>query len=152
MRRLLGVLRTESTGPETTPQPGLADVPELIEAARRAGMTVALANGAAAAEPPGAVGLAAYRIVQEALANAARHAPGAPVRVVLRPDGAALDLRVENGGGRPAEGPHRPPGHGLTGMRERARLLGGTFTAGPAEEGFVVVARLPYDDPGNGDA
>jgi signal transduction histidine kinase len=206
MRRLLGVLRSESTGPQTAPQPGLADIPALVEAAHRAGMAVTLdlpepATGAP--EPPGAVGLAAYRIVQEALANAARHAPGAPVRVALRAGRRELDLRISNGGGRgdagagagagnraggrgddgdgdgagagnraggrgddddgdggggdgpgrphrPAAGPDRPEGHGLIGMRERARLLGGTFDAGTGEDGFVVVARLPYDGPGDG--
>ena len=152
MRRLLGVLRSESTAPETAPQPGLADVPALVEAARRAGMTVALELGELATEarPPEPVGLAAYRIVQEALANAARHAAGAPVRVALGPTGRTLHLRVENGGGRPA-GPDQPDGHGLTGMRERARLLGGAFRAGPTEDGFAVVARLPYDVPEDGD-
>ncbi|MEV4756280.1 histidine kinase [Micromonospora sp. NPDC049559] len=161
MRRLLGVLRSESAAAERAPQPGLADVPALVESARRAGMTVALEHEPTPStgdmvEPPEAVGLAAYRIVQEALANAARHAPGQPVRVTLRPGPAELAIRVENGGGPPAGGAAMPgeptgAGHGLIGMRERARLLGGTFSAGADGEGFVVTACLPYRDPGGGD-
>jgi signal transduction histidine kinase len=148
MRRLLGVLRSEYAGPETTPQPGLADLAELVESARRAGMTVVLDDAeppAGAAAPPEAVGLAAYRIVQEALANAARHAAGQEVRVCLTPGPAALEVRVDNdipgGVARPAG----PPGHGLTGMRERALLLGGTFDAGRRAGRFWVTARLPYE-------
>ncbi|GAB2958940.1 histidine kinase [Micromonospora polyrhachis] len=167
MRRLLGVLRSESASPETAPQPGLADIAELVEAARRAGMVVTLdespppteqAGPSETAEqagppeetghagPPEAVGLAAYRIVQEALANAARHAPGAAVRVTLRPEQEMITVRVENDDtGTPTGAPTRGAGHGLTGMRERARLLGGTFTAAPAGGGFTVEAELPYD-------
>ncbi|MEV7225763.1 histidine kinase [Polymorphospora sp. NPDC051019] len=143
MRRLLGVLRSDATDPQTAPQPGLVDVPELVEAARRAGMTVTLeGDPVGTPAPPEAVGLTAYRIVQEALANAARHAPGAAVRVALLPGVGELALRVENG---PYSGVTGPAGHGLTGMRERARLLDGSFHAGPVDSGgFLVVARLPY--------
>ncbi|MGW0434936.1 sensor histidine kinase [Micromonospora sp. NPDC003197] len=149
MRRLLGVLRSESASPETAPQPGLADIAELVGAARRAGMVVTLDESPLPAEqagPPEAVGLAAYRIVQEALANAARHAPGAAVRVVIRPDQKMISVRVDNDDtGVPTGTPTRGAGHGLTGMRERARLLGGTFTAAPAGGGFTIEAELPYD-------
>ncbi|MFJ8581984.1 sensor histidine kinase [Micromonospora sp. NPDC093277] len=147
MRRLLGVLRSESTGPQTAPQPGLADVPAMVDAARRAGLTVTLDAPAPAAGAPAPVGLAAYRIVQEGLANAARHAPGTAVRVSLRPRPRALAVRVENTAA-PA-GPtatERGAGHGLTGMRERALALGGTFAAGPLDGGgYAVDALLPYD-------
>lgn len=144
MRRLLGVLRSESVDPETTPQPGLADLPELVQSARRAGMTVALSGGGGHA--PESVGLAAYRIVQEALANAARHAPGAVVRVALTEAGGGLTVRIGNDAGPTRAGGDHGPGHGLTGMRERVRLLGGTFSAGPADGGgYVVAAHLPYD-------
>ncbi|MGS2615436.1 sensor histidine kinase [Micromonospora sp. LZ34] len=145
MRRLLGVLRSESEDPATTPQPGLADVPALVEAARRAGMTVS-AHTDVPADPPAPVGLAAYRIVQEALANAARHAAGAAVRVTLRGEDGALAVRVENDrGGPPVDGGGRA-GHGLTGMRERAVSLGGTFTAGPTDGGgYAVDALLPCE-------
>jgi signal transduction histidine kinase len=90
----------------------------------------------------GPVALAAYRIVQEALANAARHAPGAAVRVVVTRDADAVALRVEND---PPATPTEPgDGHGIAGMRERATLLGGTFDAGPTVfGGFAVAATLP---------
>ncbi|MEQ4305993.1 sensor histidine kinase [Plantactinospora sp. B6F1] len=153
MRRLLGVLRSESAAPQTAPQPGLADVPELVEAARRAGMAVTVAAGPAPAEGrpvPEAVGLAAYRIIQEALANAARHAPGTAVRVLLDADDRALTVGVWNdpvgtpGAGGPADSAG-PVGHGLTGMRERVRLLGGRLRAGPTDDqGYAVTAHLPY--------
>ncbi|MEV4545875.1 sensor histidine kinase [Micromonospora echinaurantiaca] len=146
MRRLLGVLRSESADPQTAPQPGLPDVPALVEAARRAGMTVTLEVDVPA-EPPAPVGLAAYRIVQEALANAARHAAGAEVRATIRGAAGALQVRVANdrGDGLTTAGGGRA-GHGLTGMRERAVSLGGTFTAGPTDDGgYAVVAVLPCD-------
>jgi len=140
MRRLLGVLRSDGGEPApTAPQPGLADVPELVETARRAGVPATLHGTVPAVDGP--AGLAAYRIVQEALANAARHAPGAPVRVAVTHDGTALGVRVEN------DGPTSPAsggGHGIAGMRERATLLGGTFEAGPTVfGGFAVAATLP---------
>ncbi|MEU3456783.1 histidine kinase [Micromonospora sp. NPDC006766] len=150
MRRLLGVLRSESAGPQTAPQPGLADVPAMVAAARRAGLTVTLDAPAPAAGTPAPVGLAAYRIVQEGLANVARHAPGSAVRVSVRPGPLVLTVRVENTAG-PA-GPttaERGAGHGLTGMRERALALGGTFAAGPLDGGgYAVDAALPYGEEG----
>jgi signal transduction histidine kinase len=147
MRRLLGVLRSESTGPQTMPQPDLADLPTMVAAAERAGLPVRLdATRAEGVAVPAPVGLAAYRIVQEGLANAARHAAGAAVRVTVRADPSTLVVRVENS---PADARPTPPGgtgHGLTGMRERATSLGGTFTAGPLPDGgYAVAAELPYD-------
>ncbi|WP_422774280.1 sensor histidine kinase [Plantactinospora sp. WMMC1484] len=156
MRRLLGVLRSESpAAPETAPQPSLADVPELVEAARRAGMAVTVAADpapVAGRAVPEAVGLAAYRIIQEALANAARHAPGTAVRVAVDAGEQALTIGVWNDpAGAPAGRPPEavgPAGHGLTGMRERARLLGGRLRAGPtSDQGYAVTAYLPYDGP-----
>ncbi|MGW5561084.1 sensor histidine kinase [Micromonospora sp. NPDC003944] len=149
MRRLLGVLRSETSDPQTAPQPNLTDLAAMVDAARRAGLPVTLA-----AEPahddrvPAPVGLAAYRIVQEGLANAARHAAGAAVRVTVRVGPSGLGVRVQNA--PPAEAGSRPgeanSGHGLTGMRERATSLGGTFTAGPLPDGgYAVAAELPYD-------
>ncbi|WFE52868.1 histidine kinase [Micromonospora sp. WMMD1155] len=150
MRRLLGVLRSETTGPETAPQPDLSDLGAMVDAARRAGLPVTLDAGPADdGRVPAPVGLAAYRIVQEGLANAARHATGAAVRVTVRVGPSRLEVRVENS---PADA--RPtvdggPGHGLTGMRERATSLGGTFTAGPLPDGgYAVAAELPYDAEG----
>ncbi|GID94727.1 sensor histidine kinase [Amorphoplanes digitatis] len=142
MRRLLGVLRAENDESPRAPQPGLAEVTTLVETARRAGVTVAL-DGHEPADVPEAVGLAAYRIVQEALANAARHAPGGPVRVSVRGGPGLLVVEVANGPGSPAPAPGGP-GHGLIGMRERAALLGGVLEAGPSPDGgYRVEARLP---------
>ncbi|MFI7430590.1 sensor histidine kinase [Micromonospora sp. NPDC049836] len=146
LRRLLGVLRSDADPAATAPQPGMADVPDLVAAAERAGMAVRLDGPPP--DAPDAVGLAAYRIVQEALANAARHAPGAAVTVRLREHDGVLAIAVRDTGGPPA--PAQPTsGHGLTGMRERARLLGGTFSAGGTADGFAVTAELPLgtEDP-----
>ena len=145
MRRLLGVLRSDQpTG--RAPQPGLPDLPGLIDSARQAGMAVELiAPPALDRVPPGA-GVCAYRIVQEALSNAGRHAAGTPVTVSVRHDAGTVTLQVTNGPGAPA-GPRangHGPGHGLAGMRERAELLGGSLSAGPAPDGgFAVSAVLP---------
>ncbi|MFC7550452.1 sensor histidine kinase [Plantactinospora sp. GCM10030261] len=152
MRRLLGVLRNADNTPQTAPQPGLADLPELVANARRAGMTVTvgepLPDGREPAVPD-PVALAAYRITQEALANAARHAPGGAVRLAVRATATELAVRIDNALPDPAP-PPGPVGHGLTGMRERAVLLGGTFSAGPTTDGFTVDAHLPYE-PEEGD-
>ncbi|MBG6106152.1 signal transduction histidine kinase [Micromonospora vinacea] len=150
MRRLLGVLRSETSGPQTAPQPDLTDLGAMVDAARRAGLPVTLD-----AEPvdddrvPAPVGLAAYRIVQEGLANAARHAAGAAVRVTVRAGQSGLGVRVENSPADVRPTADGGSGHGLTGMRERATSLGGTFTAGPLPGGgYAVAAELPYDAEG----
>jgi signal transduction histidine kinase len=149
MRRLLGVLREE--GPvERSPQPRLDDLPELVDASRRAGIAVDLSMPAGLCRASPGVGLCAYRVVQEALSNAGRHASGAPVAVAVEEDGDVLRLRVENGPGPaavPSSGPRRT-GHGLVGMRERVALLGGSLSAGPGPDGgFAVVALLPLQQP-----
>ncbi|RQX02221.1 two-component sensor histidine kinase [Micromonospora arida] len=150
MRRLLGVLRSETSGPQTAPQPDLTDLGAMVDAARRAGLPVTLD-----VEPvdddrvPAPVGLAAYRIVQEGLANAARHAAGAAVRVTVRIGRSGLGVRVENSPADVRPTADGGSGHGLTGMRERATSLGGTFTAGPLPDGgYAVAAELPYDAEG----
>jgi signal transduction histidine kinase len=147
VRRLLGVLRSDGPA-ERAPQPQLADVATLVDASRRAGVSVDLsmpANGAAVSH---AVGLCAYRIVQEALSNAGRHAPGAWVQVAVERDPDVLRLNVVNGpttttardvsreGGR--------NGHGIVGMKERVAILGGSLSAEPnILGGFIVSATLP---------
>ena len=113
-------------------------------------MTVELSAPPALDQVPPSAGLCAYRIVQEALSNAGRHAAGAPVAVSVGCTGDTVTLHVTNGPGVPT-GPrsngHRP-GHGLTGMRERAELLGGSLSAGPAPGGgFAVSAMLPLGGP-----
>jgi signal transduction histidine kinase len=158
MRRLLGVLREDTTSevPDRSPQPGLAQLNLLLDEARDASGTATrlIVSGRVAVLDPG-VELAAYRIIQEALTNARRHAPGAAVDVELRYEASELCLRVrDNGPGpdrvataeataRPA-GDQTPGGHGLLGMRERAAAVGGTLHTGlAAGGGFFVAARLP---------
>ncbi|MFC8536987.1 sensor histidine kinase [Streptomyces sp. NPDC057249] len=151
MRRLLGVLRNEDAHGELVPQPGLAQIGPLVEATERASGRVDFTP--CDAEVPEAVGLSAYRIVQEALANVVRHAPGAHTRVSLSvsdpaaPGAPQLTVLVVNG---PPPGASGGPleasgtGHGLVGMRERVRIIGGTLDAGPLPDGgFRVAALLP---------
>jgi signal transduction histidine kinase len=143
MRRLLGVLREDEA--TYSPQPGLARVEDLIEESRAAGVPTELREeGERPAVAPG-IDLAAYRIVQEALTNVRKHAGevATTVTVRYRPDG--IDLEVVNAPG--ATGNGGGSGHGLVGMRERARVYGGSIDAGPdADGGFVVRARLPLEE------
>jgi signal transduction histidine kinase len=149
MRRLLGVLREDADGrAERDPQPGLARLHELVDTARAAGTPVQLTlRGDAVPLPPG-VDLCAYRILQEALTNARRHAAGAEVELELEYAAGLLRLRVRDHGPGPTD--PEADGHGLLGMRERAMMVGGTLTAGPAAEGggFAVEAELPIPDAG----
>jgi signal transduction histidine kinase len=147
-RRLLGVLR-EDTGDaaDRAPQPGLAELDELIERAEATGTPVRLIRQRKVARLPLSIDLAAYRIIQEALTNARRHAPGTAVDIEVSYRDEALDLRVrDHGPGVP--GGEAVEGHGLMGMRERATLAGGTFSAGQAEGGgFEVAITLPTTEP-----
>ena len=148
-RRLLGVLREDVGGEaDRAPQPGLDGLPDLVDTARDAGANVRLIlQGKVVPLPPG-IDLAAYRIVQEALTNARRHAPGADVDVEVSYGDDLVTLRVRDYGPGPADG-ELFPGHGLLGMRDRASFAGGTFSAGAADgSGFVVEATLPINgDP-----
>ena len=147
MRRMLGVLRTEDQGAELTPQQGVADIPALVDSIRRAGVEVGLVleGGETAATATPAVQIAAFRIVQEALSNAVRHAPGARIAVRMRADADSIRIQVHNAA--PPEAPERHGGgYGLRGMRERAEILGGSLSAGPASDGgWDVDAALPLD-------
>jgi signal transduction histidine kinase len=151
MRRLLGVLRQDAgTTGERDPQPGLAQLHQLLDEARDAGTEVQFTlRGPAAPLAPG-VDLTAYRIIQEALTNARQHAPGASVEVDLRYEPTSLRIHVGDDGPGPASHGY---GHGLHGMRERVTMVGGAVRTGPAEGGgFVVEAELPLgerrrDDP-----
>ncbi|MBC9712593.1 sensor histidine kinase [Streptomyces sp. TRM66268-LWL] len=153
MRRLLKVLRNEEAQAERTPQPGLKRLHQLADATRRAGVEVDLPVGDGqlaelVARLPQTVDLSAYRIVQEALSNVIRHAPGASARIDVGVEDGELRVTVTNG-------PARKPlsvletsgtGHGLVGMRERVRLTGGSLDAGPAGDGgFRVAARIPLN-------
>ena len=143
MRRLFGVLRADDERASLAPQPGLVQLDRLIGETSAAGIPVSLTvEGRRPPLPPG-LDLAAYRIVQEALTNVRKHAPGGRVEVRLRFGEHDLDLAVENTGERPADGPGGD-GYGLVGMRERVALYGGTLEAGPRTGGgFAVHARLP---------
>jgi signal transduction histidine kinase len=145
MRRLLGVLRSEDTTVQHAPQPGLADLAVLIATARESGVDVRADNAHPLIAVPAGVGLSAYRIVQEALSNATRHAPGAPVRVTVSGNNDVLTVEVVNG---PAQLPlvqaTSEERHGLAGMRERATTVGGELTAmSTSDGGFRVRAILP---------
>jgi signal transduction histidine kinase len=146
MRRLLGVLRedTQVGTADRHPQPGLRELNDLVDAARDtsgAGTRLILYGPPTTLDP--GVELAAYRIIQEALTNARRHAPGAAVDVELHYADDGLRLRIrDNGPGPPAASP--AGGHGLLGMRERAAAVGGELHTGAAAGGgFLVTARLP---------
>jgi len=164
MRRLLGVLREDAeqdkepqpnlepagparTGADRRPQPGLPQLGDLVDGAREASGSVVrlIMSGQAARLDPG-VELAAYRIVQEALTNARRHAPGAAVDVELRYADDALRLRIRDNG--PGQAGRYHAGHGLLGMRERAAAVGGSLQTGDAGGGgFLVEAELPAKAP-----
>ncbi|WP_395107073.1 sensor histidine kinase [Actinomadura sp. SCN-SB] len=147
MRRLLGVLREDAgdAPPERRPQPGLQQLLELVDQSRDGGgaRTRLIVRGPVTALDAG-VELTAYRIVQEALTNARRHAPGAAVDVEIGYDDDALRLRVRDNGPGPPPSGARVPGHGLAGMRERAAAVGGRLGTGAAPGGgFLVEATLP---------
>ena len=145
MHRMLGVLRSAEDG-ERGPAPGLDRVPELLDAARTAGLHADLTIGGTVRPLPPGVDLAAYRIVQEAVTNVLRHASAHRLDCALDYGAACVELHVvDDGRGAAAAG---PGGHGLVGMRERAALYGGSVDAGPRPGGgFAVHAVLPVPDP-----
>ncbi|MFE7619187.1 sensor histidine kinase [Streptomyces sp. NPDC057496] len=151
LRRVLGVLRSEEPLPQATrhaPQPTLDRLDELIGNARGAGVAVtAGTTGEPRPLSPG-VELSAFRIVQEALSNAMRHAPGARVRVEIGHGASEITVRVTNTAPDRAVPPSPGAGHGLLGMRERAAMLGGEIVTGPTPDGgYEVAAILPAQPP-----
>ncbi|MDX6253951.1 MAG: hypothetical protein QOJ11_285 [Frankiales bacterium] len=142
MRRLLGLLRDDEQSAPHAPQPGLDALPALVDRVRQAGLAVRLDQlGERGTFDPG-LELSAYRIVQEALTNALKYAPGAAVHVEIRYTPGDIDVRVIDDGGGPRNVP-RGSGRGLLGMRERVSVYGGELTAGPGSNGgFEVHARL----------
>ncbi|WP_448640490.1 sensor histidine kinase [Geodermatophilus sp. URMC 63] len=139
MRRLLGALR--EGGAELAPQPGLRDLEALVAEVARAGLPVRLRVEGEPPSLPDTLDLSAYRIVQEGLTNALRHAHASRAEVVVAyaPDALRIDVRDDGTGGSVTGG-----GHGLLGVRERVKVYGGTVSAGPAPDGgFLLSARIP---------
>ncbi|MFI5586811.1 sensor histidine kinase [Amycolatopsis sp. NPDC051758] len=143
MRAMIGLLKAEGGDAETTAPARLADLSKLVESARASGLEVRVGSTVDEVPLPTAVDLTAYRIAQEALTNAVKHAPGGRVDVDVRYLDGVLAVEVRND----VHHRHAPPadgsGTGLLNMRERADAVGGTLTAGPAEGGWLVRAELP---------
>ncbi|MER6263479.1 histidine kinase [Streptomyces sp900105245] len=144
MRRLIGILRDGSGDLEPAASPTLDGLDALVDGARANGLDVTLDAGHGPVPTP--VGLAAYRIVQESLTNAMKHAAKGCVHIALRQADGTLGIRVTSPY-RPGDTPRAPgSGTGLAGMRERAALLGGTFEAGPGDALWTVHATLPLTE------
>jgi signal transduction histidine kinase len=150
LRRTVGVLRSDDEAGVPAPAPTATEIPTLVEEARAGGVAVDLqTQGDLSRIPPG-VGLAVYRIAQEALANAARHAPRARTTLGLEVANGRVALEAETRGpiiarsGSDAERPH----YGLIGMKERAAALGGELVAGPTPHGWRVSCELPVEESG----
>jgi signal transduction histidine kinase len=143
MRRLLDVLRAEADEPELGPAPGLASINTLVERVRGAGLQLEFEqDGQPHGVAPG-LDLAAYRIVQEALTNVLKHAPGAHAKLVLRYNTSGIDIEVRDDG-QGVRANADGSGRGLIGMHERVALYGGALEAGPVVAGgFRVHAELP---------
>jgi signal transduction histidine kinase len=146
LRAILGVLRDpDERGAPRAPAPGVDALADLLQRTREDGVVVHMdVAGERPARLPDAVSLAAFRIVQESLTNARRHAVGAPVQVSLSYLPTALTVAVENRAGTPSAANGDAPGVGILGMTERACAIGGTLRAGPLPDGFRVDAQLPY--------
>ncbi|WP_329384102.1 sensor histidine kinase [Streptomyces sp. NBC_01716] len=153
LRRVLGVVRAEDYDAPDAPQPTLADLEGLLSNVREAGLTVEKAVTGAVRELPQGVELSAYRIIQEALSNALRHAPGATAKVEVSYVLGGLGLRIVN---TPPQGLVKPSpgaGHGITGMRERVTMLNGEMTARLLPDGgyevaaYIPVAAQEEDEP-----
>jgi signal transduction histidine kinase len=146
MRRLVGVLRRPEEAPALAPQPSLQHLDRLIEQAREAGLPVELRIEGEATELPAGLDLTAYRLVQEGLTNAMKHARATRAEVVVRYGEGAVELLVSDDGRgtKDGDGATESGGHGLVGMRERVAVYGGELDAGPRPEGgYALRARLP---------
>ncbi|MGW0841131.1 sensor histidine kinase [Streptomyces sp. NPDC002787] len=155
LRRVLGVVRAEDYEAPDAPQPTLADLDGLLANVREAGLTVDKAVTGAVRELPQGVELSAYRIVQEALSNTLRHAPGATARVEIGYVLGGLGLRIVNGPSPEVtlvKSTHGA-GHGITGMRERVTMLNGEMTTGETDDGgYEVTVFLPVSTVSEADA
>jgi signal transduction histidine kinase len=155
LRRVLGVVRAEDYQAPDAPQPTLGDLEGLLKNVRDAGLTVEKTLTGAVRELPQGVELSAYRIVQEALSNALRHAPGATASVEVSYVLGGIGLRIVNTRPQGLVKPSPGAGHGITGMRERVTMLNGEMTAEPTEDGgyevtaFIPVQAVPKDEAGD---
>jgi signal transduction histidine kinase len=151
LRRTVGLLRSDDEAGVAAPAPTASEIPALVDHARAGGLVIELETRGDLSRLPPSVGLALYRIAQEALANAARHAPHARTRLGLALANGRVSLVAETsgplGGGPPPE--RERPHYGLIGMRERATALGGEFAAGPTGDGWQVRCELPVGDEGS---
>lgn len=150
MRRMLAVLRDrDPDAPLPDPQPTLRDIPSLVEQARQAGIEVTYTTRGSSGEAPAGLGLAVYRVVQEALTNVVKHAPGSSATVTVTHRPGQIEVEVANTLPRaaarvpPAEPPESRTGHGLRGMTERVELYGGQLETTADADAFRVVARVP---------
>ena len=146
VRQVVGLLRADEGAAgldRTLPQPGVSGVPSLVDRFQAAGADVTLTVEGDPGRLPATVGLAVYRILQEALTNVIRHAPGAPTSARLVVSDRDATLTVDSLG-KPGAG----TGHGVPGMRERAESIGGTCSAGPSGAGWLVRASFPLASPG----
>ncbi|MEU4396583.1 histidine kinase [Kribbella sp. NPDC023855] len=147
LQKVIGILRDGSAESPLEPQVTLDDLPVLVDEARRGGTQVHLEQRGAELSPPPNVAETAYRIVQEGLTNARKHAPGSPVRIMIQSDDTGeLTVRVRTPlDARTAPEPDIPGTRtGLIGLRERVSLLGGSFSSGRDGDEFVISARLPW--------
>lgn len=144
LRRLVTLLRTDVEQSGRSPQPSLDRLPWLFDQVQRAGLPVTLTVGGKPRPLPATVELNAFRIVQEALTNILKHA--GPTQATVTLDYGDTELRVDVRDRGRGSAPSPSPGYGLISMQQRARMLGGDLVARPAEQGFVVSARLPVED------
>ncbi len=146
MRRLLAVLRTDLDHEALRPQPGITELPEMVQRIRDAGIEVELKLDPALPRLQPGPDLVVYRVVQEALTNSLKHAGGTAANVRLLFDGHGIEVEAIDSGGEGKDGRADGVGHGLVGMRERLALYGGTLASGPTPTGgWRVHARLPVD-------
>jgi signal transduction histidine kinase len=146
MRRMVGVLRDPDEAPALSPQPGLGQLDRLLQHVRDAGLPVELRTDGEPAQLPPGLDLTAYRLVQEGLTNAIKHARAEKAEVLLRFEPKALEIVVTDDG--QGTGVGSGDGHGLIGMRERVSVYGGELSVGPRDEGgFELRARLPLGQP-----
>jgi signal transduction histidine kinase len=148
MRRLVAVLREPDEAPALKPQPSLGNVDRLVAQTSEAGLPTELRVEGTAAHLPAGIDLTAYRLVQEGLTNALRHANATHAEVVVRSENGSVELVVSDDGDGEDDSGYQGDGYGLVGMRERVSVCGGDLHAGPRPDGgYEVRARLPVAAP-----